>query len=144
MKIAIYPGSFNPWHEGHTDVLLKAAKVFKTIYVAIGTNPDKEMANESERVIQVERAIEKAVGKGIAYGTEVHLFRGLLSDYVKEMEPDAIIRGLRNSTDLEFEKTQQYWNEVLGIAIPTFYVITDRKLSHISSSAIRMVEKLKK
>jgi pantetheine-phosphate adenylyltransferase len=143
MKVAVYPGSFNPWHEGHTDVLLKAKKAFDKIYVAIGTNPEKD-SKPHERVAEVERAIAKAVGPAIAYDIEVHLFVGLLADYVKEMEPNAIIRGLRNANDLEFEKTQQYWNEDLGIVAPTFYVVTDRKLSHISSSAIRMLERFKK
>lgn len=144
MKVAIYPGSFNPWHEGHTDVLLKSIKVFRTVYVAIGINPEKDSKPAHERVSDVERAIEKAIGKGKAYDVEVHCFAGLLVDYVKEMKPDAIIRGLRNASDLEFEKTQQYWNEDLGITAPTFYVVTDRKLSHISSSAIRMVNSFKK
>lgn len=144
MKIAIYPGSFNPWHEGHTDVLLKALKIADTVYVAIGVNPDKESFDDSSnRIIAIERAIEKAIGKGPAYRVEVHLFSGLLANYVNKYSGDAVIRGLRNGQDFEFEKIQQYWNEDLGIKVPTLYVITDRKLSHISSSAIRAVKKIK-
>lgn len=144
MKIAIYPGSFNPWHEGHTDVLLKTLKIADTVYVAIGVNPDKDSNSDvHEKVISVERAIEKAIGKGLAYRVEVHLFSGLLANYVNKYSGDAVIRGLRNGQDFEFEKIQQYWNEDLGMKVPTLYVITDRKLSHISSSAIRAIKKIK-
>lgn len=144
MKVAIYPGSFNPWHEGHTDVLAKALKVFNIVYVAIGINPAKDSKPAHERVQEVGRAIEAALGRGQSYSVEVHSFSGLLVDYVKETKPNAIVRGLRNASDLEFERNQQYFNEDLGITVPTLYLVTDRKLSHISSSAIRMVDFFKR
>ncbi len=68
---------------------------------------------------------------------------GLLVDFVKDVGASAVIRGIRNGQDLEYERTQQYWNEDLGIRVPTVCFITDRKLVHISSSAIRAVEKVK-
>ena len=73
-------------------------------------------------------------------------FTGLLSAFITdhpELDISAVIRGLRDANDFEFEKKQQYWNEDLGILIPTLYIICDRKLSHISSSAIRQIEKFK-
>ena len=141
-KIAVYPGSFNPWHEGHTDILLKMKKLFDTVYVAIGFNPAKD-TKPQERVFEVERAIAKAVGPACAYSVEVHCFDGLFVDYLKQVKVDAVIRGLRNSQDFEFEKTQQYWNEDLGIKIPILYIVSDRKLVHISSSAVRAVQNFK-
>lgn len=80
----------------------------------------------------------------IKYGVD---FTGLLSDFLKSPKTakyDAIVRGLRNGYDLQYEQNQQYWYEDMGIKIPIVYFITDRTLGHISSSAIREVEKAKR
>src|SRR5206468_10307799 len=137
MKIGIYPGSFNPWHEGHADIVTKALKVFDKVLIAQGVNPEKPFGSDN---IPSKQTYGRFGNKVI-----VSKFSGLLSDFIRttDIEIAAIIRGLRNSSDFEFEKTQQYWNEVLVVDVPTVYFISDRKLTHISSSAIRMVEKLK-
>ena len=109
MRTAIYVGSFNPWHEGHTDVLNKARQIFDYVDV-------------------------------VTYGKD---FTGLLSEYLEGKDYVAIVRGLRNGYDLQYEMNQQYWYEDLGIKIPIIYFVTDRKLSHISSSAIREIERAK-
>ena len=64
-------------------------------------------------------------------------------DAIAPYKPTAIIKGLRNSADFEYEKIQQYWNEDLGMKIPTIYIISNRNLTHISSSAIRAIEKIR-
>jgi pantetheine-phosphate adenylyltransferase len=138
MKIAIYPGSFNPWHDGHADVLEKALQVFDKVVIAQGVNPEKKMSD-------VKVPSYDTYGK---YGDRVQLvkFRGLLSDFIEghtDYDFTAIVRGLRNSQDLEFERAQQYWNEDLGVGIPTVYFVTARELTHISSSALRIVAALK-
>ena len=137
MKRAIYPGSFNPWHEGHADVLKKALKVFDQVIIAIGKNPEKDgvaSPSDNHRIPQEIRDDNRI---------NVIVFDGLLVDVINRWGVTAVIRGLRNGTDLEYERTQQYWNEDLCIKVPTICFITDRKLVHISSSAIRMVKKLK-
>lgn len=125
MKVAIYPGTFNPWHSGHEDVLLKASHIFDKIIVAIGINSDKQ------RPTTISSGFES--------------FEGLLVDFIKKQHPEAcaVIRGLRNGYDLEYETNMQYWNEDLGLTIPIIYFITDRKHSHISSRIIREVNSLK-
>lgn len=77
----------------------------------------------------------------ITYGKD---FTGLLSEYLKGKDYCAIVRGLRNGYDLQYEQNQQYWYEDMGITIPIVYFITDRRLGHISSSYIRAVEDAKK
>jgi pantetheine-phosphate adenylyltransferase len=138
MRIAVYPGTFNPFHEGHADVLEKASYAFDRIIVAIGINPTKGMS-----VSHLEE-VNKAV-KSKDYGVDVMVdsYTGLLADYVKDTGASAVIRGLRNAEDFEYEKITQYWNEDLGITVPTFYVVSDRKLVHLSSSAIKALEMFK-
>lgn len=141
VKVAIYPGSFNPYHKGHSNVIEKALKVFDKVIIAVGRNPAKP-TSAGEGLVSVR----DQEGYGLRNGClELVMFDGLLSDYVRKINENerkihAVIRGLRNGMDFEFEKTQQYWNEDLQIGIPTVYFITKRELSHISSSAYRMIE----
>lgn len=132
MKTAIYPGSFNPWHEAHEHILNKGLLVFDKIYVARGINGNKPEADA------------KLPSLDYADRVEVIKFNGLLADLVKELKVDAVIRGLRNVFDFYEEKDNQYWHEDLGLDVPIFYIISDRKLSHISSKAVRIVNKFKK
>ena len=141
MKIAVFPGSFNPWHDGHEDVLKKALALFDKVIVARGYNPEKVQL----RTAAFEPVFEKPPQPNIVWlgNWEYKEFSGLLVDFVKEVGACAVIKGLRNEKDFRFELEQQYWNEDLGLQVPTVYVITDRQLVHISSSAIRLLEKVK-
>jgi pantetheine-phosphate adenylyltransferase len=136
IKVAVYPGSFNPWHSGHSDVLAKALVVFDKVIVAVGTNPEKydasvDVYNELTTVFSVNPRVE------------VKRFTGLLADFAREVSATAIVRGLRNSNDFVFEQTQQYWNEDLGIPCPIIHFISKRELVHMSSTMIRQLEKFK-
>jgi pantetheine-phosphate adenylyltransferase len=146
MKIAIFPGSFNPFHEGHLEVVTKAAPLFDKIIVAIGTNPDKYV--DQGELFKRQQTILKMTDD---LNVSVTNFSGLLSDFIEDIQSEnqenqvvAIIRGLRNSQDFENEKTQQYWYEDTGISIPILYIISDRRLVHVSSSGIRALDKYRK
>ena len=133
MKIAVYPGSFNPWHKGHDDILLKALAVFDKVVVARGINPEKKASFP---------ALRKPLVKNWPKVKTLE-FSGMLNDLIKEHNFCAIIRGLRNGDDLQYEMNQQYWYEDLGVEVPIVYFVCDRSLSHISSSAIRAISKIK-
>jgi len=140
MKIGIYPGSFNPWHEGHSDILDKALDIFDKVIIARGRNPEKEtFKNDIIDGFPVSQYEDKLFHNEI----ELVSFKGLLVDFVSERKGDAVIRGLRNGHDLQYEMNQQYYNEDLGLEAQTIYFICDRSLSHISSSAIRALAKIK-
>lgn len=134
VKLAIYAGSFNPWHQGHEDILIKALKVFDKVLVLQGHNPNK-LESKDKSFLEISKRFENV---------ETGMFKGLLADVVKEIKPNALIRGLRNGYDLEYEANLQYWNEDLGIKCPTVYFLCDRTLSHISSSAIRELNQFRK
>ena len=143
MKVAIYPGSFNPWHKGHQDILQKALQVFDVVYVCFCHNPDKEKRTDIDN-----RAHELQLKLNENYGDKaiVQLWSGLVVDNIKSFGENvihAVIRGLRNGHDLQYEMNLQYHNEDLGLKIPVVYFVTDRVLSHISSSAIRQINKFK-
>lgn len=122
-RVAVYPGSFNPWHAGHQDVLEKARLVFDEVRVLQMANPDKEPPPHCE-------------------AHEVTRVGGLLVDYLRDHpEVCAVVRGLRNGEDLEESKSYQYWNEDLGTRVPFVHFVTDRALLHYSSSALRALKK---
>jgi pantetheine-phosphate adenylyltransferase len=146
MKIAIYPGSFNPWHEGHTDILNKALKCFDQVIISVGFNPEKELSVQADvRAKKIKEQVCDGLGDVL-----VDTFSGLLVDHVSnhviyntpEHKVCAIVRGLRNGHDLQYEMNQYFWNQDLGLEIPIVYFICDRTLSHISSSTIKMVKAL--
>jgi len=149
-KVAIYPGSFNPWHDGHTDVLIKALHIFDEVVVALGVNPDK---STSAAFVGLENHLSHIVPCE-THKLRVISFSGFLVDEITSYNKNyqdkiqAIVRGLRHGKDLEDERLQQYWNEDLAKKAgtylpPTVYFVTDRNLVHISSSAIRTVDKIR-
>lgn len=144
-RVGIYPGSFNPWHKGHRDILNKALHVFDRVYISVMQNESKETNPVNAMVLASKLAHIKNV---IVINGET-----TLADTVDQIinKDDAeilcnkkysIIRGLRNGHDLQYEMNQQYWNEDIGIQIPFVYFITDRSLAHVSSSAIRSLKRL--
>lgn len=131
MKIGIYAGTFSPWHDGHEDILKKALEVFDLIIIAQGVNPAKSLAMK-----RLPEYLKNRYADKVNFDT----YNTLLADYVKTTKACAVIRGIRNGQDFESEKVMQYWNEDLGLTVPTMYFITDRKLVHMSSTALRHLE----
>jgi pantetheine-phosphate adenylyltransferase len=135
VKTAVFPGSFNPFHVGHLEIIEKALKVFDKVIIAQGVNPDKKSSTTIASVLPM-------MSEETKQKTEFCVFKGSLPNFVREHNADAVIRGLRNATDLEAETVQQYWYEDLGLNVPIYYIICGRDKRHISSSALRAVEKV--
>jgi len=128
IKIGVYTGSFSPFHIGHYDVLSQAEKIFDKVIIARGINPEKCFEL---------RPLPKSI-----MNRQIIEYDGLLTDMINGLNYDVtLIRGIRNASDLEFEKIQlQYMRELKpDLKIVTF--LSDPKHEHISSSALKSLEK---
>ncbi len=130
-KIGLFPGSFNPFHKGHYNVLQKAEQMFDKVIIAFGKNPDKKNKN-----FNVPSTIKNR---------QVEYFDELLTDLIKSLNQDlVIIRGLRNTKDFLYEQKQYRYNQDLMPNIKVINVFCDKEFEHISSSGIRTLEKYNK
>jgi pantetheine-phosphate adenylyltransferase len=136
-RIAVYPGSFDPIHNGHIDVASRAAKVFDTVIVAAYDLPKKRLLfNVDERMALMKEALQHIPN------AEVAKYSGLLVNYVANVGAMAIIRGLRVFSDFEFEFRMGLANKKLAPEIETVSIMTDERHLHISSSTIREIAEL--
>lgn len=135
-RIAIFPGSFDPFTNGHLDVVLRGLTLFDEIIVAIGDNSSKS------RYFEVGLMVEKI---NLAFQDEPRVraesYKGLTSRFANAVGAKSILRGLRNTTDFEYENTLAQANKYLNPLIETVFIITDPKYAAISSSIVREMYK---
>ena len=135
MKRAVFPGSFDPITLGHVDIIERALPLFDEIILAIGINLDKKyMFSLEERVRFLEETF-KGESKII-----VKTYNGLTVDFCTKEKAAFILRGLRNTIDLEFEKTIGQTNYRLA-GIETVFLISSPGKSHVSSTVVRDIKK---
>lgn len=134
MRIAIYPGTFDPVTVGHIDIITRALKLFDKVFVATLINRDKTtLFTINERVKFLEKSL-----KGFN-NVEVTKFDGLLVDYAKKIKATAIIRGLRAVTDFEYELQSALINKKLCKEIETVFLTTRVENIYISSSIVKQI-----
>ena len=138
MKIAIYPGSYDPITNGHLDIIERSSSLFDKIIVAVARNAEKSSAlfSESERIAMINKSIPHLKN------VEVDSFNGLLVNYAAEKNSNAIIRGLRALSDFEFEFKMALMNRSLKEEISTVFMMPHEKYTHISSSLVKEVASL--
>ena len=138
MKIAIYPGSYDPITNGHLDIIERSSKLFDKIIVAVASNGEKGIAlfSESERIKMINQSIIHLDN------VTVSSFNGLLVDYAEDKNANAIIRGLRALSDFEFEFKMALMNRSLKEEISTVFMMPHEKYTHISSSLVKEVASL--
>jgi len=135
-KVGFIAGSFNPFHKGHLNILEQSKKVFDKVVILIGQNSDKADINDAD-----ERKM--SIFKKTA--CEVRYFDGFLTSYLKKrskLEDVYLIRGIRNSSDLEYEQTNVSHMKILWSELNVMYLTCPVELAHISSSAIRGLNKI--
>ena len=132
MRIGVFAGSFDPITRGHEDIVLKAMPLFDQIIIAIGVNIDKKSAFPLEdRIKWIENTFaEYPKVKVVSY-------EGLTVDLCKKMNANFIIRGLRNTTDFEYESIIAEANKKLNPDIETVFLLSDPNLRCISSTVVR-------
>lgn len=134
--IAVYPGSFDPITYGHIDIIERSSKKFEKIIVSVLNNPAKKpMFSVNERVKFIEEAT-KHLDNVI-----VDSFSGLLIDYVKQNDISIIVKGLRSTTDFEYELQMALTNKCLDQNIETVFLMTSSNYIYLSSSLVKDVVK---
>ncbi|NQT30058.1 MAG: pantetheine-phosphate adenylyltransferase [Candidatus Saganbacteria bacterium] len=134
MKVAIYPGSFDPVTNGHIDIISRAATLFDKVIVAVIRNPDKTPKfSLDDRVDMLKASLKKD------RNVVVDSFDGLLVDYAKKKKANIIVRGLRAVSDFDYEFQMALTNRKMAPNIETIFFMTDYKYSYLSSSFVKQI-----
>lgn len=134
MRLAIYPGSFDPVTNGHLDIIERAAALFDQVVVAVSLNPGKTPLFTVEERLEMLNEVTKPF-----VNVDTGAFRGLTVNYAREKNAQAIIRGLRAISDFENEFMMALTNKKLQPAVETVFLMTRAEYSFISSSAVKEV-----
>lgn len=132
MRIAVFPGSFDPLTKGHEEIVRKAVPLFDKIYVAVGENANKQSCFTLEqRLLWIRRAFADEPS------AEVAVYEGLTVDFCRKVNARFIVRGLRNSMDFQYEKDIAEANRHLAPEVETIFLLSSPALAHVSSSLVR-------
>lgn len=132
MKVAVYPGSFDPVTNGHLDIIRRASRIYDKLVVGVLINKTKNpMFNAKERVEMI-RSVTKDLSN-----VEVETFSGLLVEFAEQHGAQVIVKGLRTVADFEYEFQMALLNKALNPNCETIFMMTDTKYSYISSSMVK-------
>ena len=134
MKIAVFPGSFDPITIGHVEIVKRALPLFDKIIVAVGVNTTKKNLFSLEQRLGWLREVFREQPK-----VEVSYFENLTAHYCQRIGARYLLRGLRNASDFDYEKTISQLNHIVGGGIETVFLISQPEFSHISSTIVREI-----
>ena len=137
MKTALFPGSFDPFTKGHFDIVQRSLGLFDRVVIAIGHNSTK-----NKRYFELEWMVEK-IKEAFANESrvEVEVYDELTASLAKKYQANYMVRGLRNTTDFEYENSISQINRYLNEDLETIFLITSPEFAPISSSIIREVHR---
>ena len=137
MRIAVYPGSFDPLTNGHLDIIRRAARLFDRVLVAVleneGKSPLFSVPERMELIVRCTRDIE---------GVSVHSFSGLLVDFMRRMNAKVVVRGIRAVSDYEYELQMALMNRELHQDVETIFMLPSIEYTFVSSRLVKEVFRL--
>lgn len=129
--IAMYAGSFDPFTRGHADIVMRGLALFDKVIIAIGINEGKRcLFSSAERELQISRFYQNNPR------IEVHTYDGLTVSFAQQLGVQFLLRGVRSSTDMEYERTLADLNKHIA-AMETILLPASQQLTHISSTVVR-------
>ena len=134
MKIAVYPGSFDPVTLGHYDIIERTSKIFDKVILGVLNNRAKSPLFSAEERVNMLKEVTVSLPN-----VEVQSFEGLLIDFVRQNGAAIIVRGLRAITDFEYELQMAQTNRVIAPEIDTIFLTTNLKYSYLSSSIVKEI-----
>jgi pantetheine-phosphate adenylyltransferase len=135
-KIAFFPGSFDPFTKGHADIVHRGLKLFDEVIIGIGTNSNKKRYFE---LATIEKGIKETFEN--EKRVKIVFYDDLTATVAEKYQADFILRGLRNTTDFEYENTISQVNRHLASHLETVFLITSPELAPISSTIVRELHK---
>jgi len=138
-QIAVYPGTFDPLTNGHTDLIVRASRMFRRLIVAIAESPHKRPAFDLADRIELARSV---LAEASLDNVEVVGFDSLLAHFVQQRGAGVILRGLRAVSDFEYEFQLASMNRHLVKPVETVFLTPDEKYSFISSTLVKEVARL--
>jgi len=136
MRVAVYPGSFDPITNGHLDIIERASRLYDHVVVGVLNNASKSPLFTAE-----ERKEMIDIVTGSIENVSCDVFSGLLVDFAKQKQATVIIKGLRTVADFEYEFQMALLNKALNPEYETVFMMTDSKYSYISSSMVKELAK---
>lgn len=131
MRIAVYPGSFDPITNGHLDIIERSSKIFDKVIVGVLKNKSKQPKFSAEERVELIKKVTEHLDN-----VETESFQGLLVDFAKAHNANVIIKGLRTVNDFEYEFQMALLNKTLASECETMFMMTNSKYSYISSSMV--------
>lgn len=136
-RIALFPGSFDPFTKGHEDIVLRGLQLFDEIIVAVGYNSTK-----SQRYFPIDLMVEKIKDTFKKYPQiKIQTYSELTATFAKKNNANYLLRGLRNTTDFEYENSIAQINRDINTELESVFLITSPQFAPINSSIIREVHK---